>query len=50
MRVLYLSVDPARVAEENRKLKAILRGEIAPQGQAASDQGLFVPVNFRQQP
>jgi len=43
-------IDPARVAEENRKLKAILRGEIAPQSQAARDQGLFVPVNFRQQP
>ena len=50
------SIDPARVAEQNRKLQAILRGEIArdgqPQGQgpaAAPKSGAAVPVKFSQQ-
>lgn len=52
-------IDPARVAEQNRKLQAILRSGIARDAQNASapvenrpgqGQGGAVPVNFRQQP
>lgn len=42
-----LAIDPARIAEDNRRLQAILRNGIAPQSRPAAP---IVPVNYRPQP